>query len=228
MKAPPRLLGIGITLMILRAPIASASDPCPRTTRNEEWDEKCFTETNPRRVRPEYLHKVVTNKRGFTTVKISYTGELLAIDRRGVVIVPNIANMGDFDYPDAESGMARYYEVLGDRRTAPWKCGYFDQKTMRIVVPAIYEACKPFRDGEAVVCNGCKSRCTEADCQNHVFIGGEILVLDRRNRILSRHPSPTLETLCSPPATLEVKTWGQLEYLTCKDPSRTSPLLKVK
>lgn len=189
--------------------ISMADDLCPLTTSDVTWSPNCFYKTNVRRVRPKYLRNIIADESGSTTVMISGLQELVAINAQGMVTISNIFYTGDYDYPNASSGIARYSDGQ--------KCGYFDQKALKIKIPAIYDNCMPFHDGKALVCNGCTSYCTEQECQNRVFIGGETIVLSAKNKIIEKYKSATLDTFCTPPAALKIKQYGNSQYLKCEN-----------
>lgn len=161
------------------------ADPCPPTKRGEDWAAGCFqADGDGRRVKPHYLKRLTPDRRGITTVMIEHPRELVAVDRRGKVVVPGIRHTGDFDYRDAEGGIGRFETGL-DGKTA-LRCGYFDSRTFRIVIPAEYDQCQAFAGGEALVCKGCVSRCDDADCHHSTFVGGDGFALGPDGTIRER------------------------------------------
>src|SRR5450830_444276 len=164
-------------------PLAShAAGPCP--AGGEDWATSCFTgHGDARRVKPRYLDRLVWNAHGMATILVSEPRELLAVDRKGRVVVPNIRHTGDFDYPDAEGGIGRFQAANG-------RCGYFAAGRFAIVIPATYDACKAFQGGEAEACTGCTSQCTDTDCHDTVLVDGSGVTLAPDGAVLRRQVLP--------------------------------------
>lgn len=187
------------SLYCMMALPAHAADPCPPTQKNRDWSAQCFeASAHGRRVKAQYLRHVRPGKAGVAIISIGHTMELVAVDRSGRVVIPGIYFTGDFDYPWASDNRARF--------TTGWradggaaKCGYFDQATFKIVIPAVYDQCTPFHDGQAQVCTQCVRYCTDDDCHDSVHVNGKGLLIDRHNRVLHAGPLPTLDTVCGAP-----------------------------
>ena len=98
-----------------------------------------------RQVKPKYISRIHPNKAGFGTILIDKPRELVAVDRKGIVKIPNFFHSGDFDFPSAENGVARFLITSENVRgeVVP-KCGYFDSATFRIFIPARYDQCQAF------------------------------------------------------------------------------------
>jgi hypothetical protein len=165
---------------------------------SNEWSGRCFQEAaGERRVKAAYIRNIVADKFGYATIVIAAPRELVAVNRRGVVVVPGIYHIGDFDYPDAEAGIGRYeVTVKNERGVSTAKCGYFRSPAFKIVIPATYDECHPFREGVASACTDCQRYCTEYECQNSVFVGGRNVVLDGANKVVGESGPNTLEDLC--------------------------------
>eukprot|EP01034_Spumella_vulgaris_P037147 gene37147-45827_t len=145
---------IGSLLMLAAAQAVAG---CPG--EDDVWADQCFEAAGAgERLKRAYLKKVKFDKSGHA-VLTREPMEMAAIDRQGVIKVPAIYFVGDFDFKDAEAGIGRF--------GAP-RCGYFNVKTYQIVIPPTYDQCQAFRNGEAVVCNDCIRYCTEPECQNNV------------------------------------------------------------
>jgi hypothetical protein len=152
-----------------------AVESCPPTDRNTEWSANCFEGGGAaRHVKRAYVGNIVADPTGHATILIAQPRELVAVDRRGAVVVPNIRHTGDYDYPDAPGGLARFQVASG-------KCGYFDVRTFKIAIPAIYDHCLAFQENTATVCNDCKVRCTEPECQDSELDNPEFITPRNHN-----------------------------------------------
>lgn len=184
-----RFLWLLFSLFCAGAAPAAAATPCP--AGGESWSSRCFDVAGEtRRVKPRYLNRLTWNRHGIALVSSSDTYELLAVNRQGEVVVPNIRRTGDFDYPDAEGGVGRF--ATPDHA----RCGYFRAPRFNIVVPARYDHCTAFRDGEALACTGCTEYCDDEDCHMHRWIGGEGVVLAPDGTVRRTFTPPTLDTVC--------------------------------
>lgn len=179
-----------LALLAVLAACSTQADSCPSTDKNLEWSSSCFAvEGQARRVKPQHAKNIVANQAGHAAIMISHPRELVVVDHRGVVTIPNILATGDFDYPNARDGLARFRSQA--------KCGYFDTRTLRITIPARYDDCQPFKHGVAEVCNECLSYCTEPECQDRILVGGQGFSIDRQNAILRRFTPPSLANACA-------------------------------
>lgn len=214
-----RCLAVGLTLlcaMLAGAPCRAAG-LCPPPQANADWSSRCFEGKDPvRRVRAKYLKNMGLDKQGVATIRIGSPYELLAVNRRGLVIVPNIYHTGDFDYPDAENGLGRFAVKVKNQAGKPVsKCGYFRAPAFNVVVPAVYDNCRSVHDGEALVCIDCIQYCTEYECQDSVFIGGKRLVLDDSGKVLRELGPLSLEQACGGAQYVHVENRPSIPYLGC-------------
>lgn len=177
---------------------AIAGDRCPAEAQGLEWASTCFVNDHKgRRVKPQYLKRLSFDRRGYTTVVISEPRELVAINRHGRVIVPGIMHTGDFDFPNAHGGIARFtIEPPMSTAKSRSSCGYFDSRNFRIIVPAEYDHCLAFSEGEALACKDCDSYCTEPDCQNRILVGGTGFILGLDGKIRSQRKLPDVNSAC--------------------------------
>ena len=210
-----------LALALLPFAIAHASEPCPDTRLNKEWSAACFeTNASQRQVKQAYRHNLHFNRRGFATIRIQDPIELVAVNSQAVVAIPGIYFWGDFDFPNAHGGISRFRVRSGGENG---KCGYFNDKTFAVIAPPIYDNCSSFQDGEATVCNGCVEYCTEPECQNSVFIGGDgMLTIDAKGYPIRTTKAVTLETACTDGARPLISNQGERLHLNCPTPS-TSP-----
>jgi len=203
---------MAVVLLMMCARTDAAEAQCHSTDSKSPWSAACFdTHGNLRQVKAEYRNLIVPNASGMAVIFIDDLPELVAVDRHGVVVIPGIRSTGDFDYPDAENGVGRFY--------ASGKCGYFQADTFDVVIPAAYDDCEAFHDGEAAACTGCVRYCTQQDCLTSVFVGGSGVVLDTRGVVLRRFAPPKLEDACGRDGIAE---FGQLygggtSALKCND-----------
>jgi hypothetical protein len=188
-------------LLALHALVVSAADPCPPTKTALEWSTQCFEgEGKSRRVKPGFMNRITTNRYGMTTILIGAPRELVAVDRRGKIVIPDIQHTGDFDFPNAHLGIGRFSVIEKDALGKPAEqCGYFQAERFRIIVPARFDHCQPFREQQAMACNACASYCTEFDCQNRILVGGQGVVLGSDGHIRRTIALPTVETVCDRP-----------------------------
>lgn len=195
-------------LLALTASYASATEAvCPA---GGEWATSCFENSNAsRRIKPQYRGRLVARKSGMTVITIAEPREVVAVDRRGVVVIPDIFHTGDFDYPTAVQGVGRFKSA--------GKCGYFSTVTFRVLVPAEYEQCQPFHD-EAIACKDCERYCTEDECQDSTFVGGQGFAFNAKGKLLSKFALPKLEDACGRAGVAQVTRAGRATpYLQCKE-----------
>jgi hypothetical protein len=135
-----------------------------------------------------------------TTILIGEPRELVAVDRRGKIVIPDIRHTGDFDYPNAHLGIGRFSAVEKDASgNLAEQCGYFQAEQFRVIVPARFDHCQPFRGQQAIACTGCASYCTESDCQNRILVGGQGVVLGSDGSIRRKLALPTVDMVCDRP-----------------------------
>lgn len=206
-----------LLLLILSPIFAHAGKPgCPAGDGDGEglWSPQCFTEQGGvRHLKPQYLSKLAFKKTGKAVIVIAgdpMPDEVVALDRRGRVVVPGIYHTQDFDYPYAPLGVGRF--------GANGKCGYFQSRTFTIIVPAQYDNCHPFHDdGLGRACKNCQHYCTHPDCYDSSLVGGTGFEFDAKGRLLRTFPQPELDAVCT--HGIE-KLDKQSRYLECKpDPN---------
>lgn len=167
---------------------ASSKKPgCPKT----EWTEACFQQNaEERRIKPQYLGRVKFQHNGFAVLYLE-SGETLAVNKKGVVVVPGI-NSGNYDYKDAEGGIA-VFSFRAKNSTNDFNefnCGYFRLSDFKIVVPPVYNRCDHFYKQKALVCKNCRPDCVE--CNRTAYYGGEGFEINAKHEILKRFPLPKL------------------------------------
>ena len=199
-----------------------AVDICPSTKIGGEWSAQCFTqEAGKRTVKRQYRKRIDANAYGMAVITIAEPREMVAVNRFGIVVIPNIRHAGDFDYPSAEHGVGRFsVSVGGERGNATSKCGYFQAEQFEVVVPAQYDQCGPFIKGESEACTECVSYCTDADCHDSVFVGGKGVVLSPNGSILRTYKPPGIDQVCGggSPAQISAINKSGSKVLTCKAP----------
>ncbi|WP_426338896.1 hypothetical protein ACN9MZ_21245 [Pseudoduganella sp. S-14] len=199
-------------LLVLWPACALAANPgCPTRDDGDLWSAQCFTEQGGvRQLSAQYLHKLTFKKSGKAVIVIdggSAPNEMVALDRRGRVVVPGIYHTQDFDYPYAPLGVGRF--------DANGKCGYFQSKTFTIIVPAEYDRCHPFHDdGRGEACKDCERYCTHPECYDSSLVGGTGFEFNAKGRLLRSFVLPELDKVC--PHGFE-KLDKESRYMECKD-----------
>lgn len=216
-------------LVALATVSCASAELCPSTDQNLEWSSDCFAGTAAtRHVKPAHTTKIIANEAGYATIMIGSPRELVAVDRSGVVRIPNIFHTGDFDYPNASEGLSRFQiaAVNGTGKTVT-KCGYFNGRSFTIAIPATYDHCLAFAHGSAAVCNDCAKYCTEPECQNSILVGGQGLTINSTNEVLRRFAPPSLAKACGGEAGKVVKISETNSYLQCR-PAANSPFGQLR
>ncbi|WP_154668264.1 hypothetical protein [Pseudoduganella violaceinigra] len=198
-----------LMLLALTSWRAFAADTgCPAKDGLEAWSPSCFTvKGNVRSLKPQYLRKLKFKKSGKAVLLIEDPREVLALDRRGRVVVPGIYHTGDFDYPSARRGVGRFAEN--------GRCGYFQSGSFKILVPAEYDQCQTFFQNGALSCKECLRYCTKMDCQDSRLVGGQGFWFDARGRLLKSFSLPVLDQVCSHGIEKLIEE-GQYRFLRCK------------
>ena len=217
-------------LVALTSASCTSAELCPSTEKHLEWSSACFEGTGlTRRVKPANKSKIVADRAGFATIVIDAPRELVAVDRSGAVRVPGIFHTGDFDFPYASEAIGRFQVITKDAKGEPnTKCGYFDSRNFKIVIPAIYDQCMAFANGTGAACKDCTKVCTESECQSSKLIGGQGFFINRQNNIVKRFFPPSLEQACigNRPGKLVPVTPATF-YLQCS-PEANSPFDKLE
>lgn len=65
----------------------------------------------------------------------------------------------------------------------------FSNSRGQLVISPIYDGAMNFEKGKAKVCNGCKTKCVDQECEYHVFSGGEWFQIDTKGTPVGRIPS---------------------------------------
>lgn len=193
-----------VFLFALSASMATGAELCPATDTKAEWSRQCFEgEGEHRRVKPAFVDRLRVDQSGFTTIFIGERLELLAVDRHGKVIVPNIRHTGDADYPNAHLGVGRF-SIVGEDASGKRmeRCGYFRSKGFDIIVPARFDHCQAFWEDKAYACTGCIRYCDGPDCHHDRFVGGRIFVLGSDGTVKRDYPGPELSTICGQQASV--------------------------
>lgn len=215
------LLAAVAVVLMSQAPQAQAALHCPNADESGYWPAACLEATpTGRRIKPAYVNKLKFDKSGFATLMLDETMELLAVNKRGVVVISNIYFAGDFDFHDAEAGIGRFAVKVNDqpgRRSL--KCGYFQVRRYEVVIPATYDNCLPFRDGKAHVCKDCTEYCTEPDCQDSRLLYGTGYLVDRNNKVLRQFEQGGEEDFCRAPQQPKVDRGLGRPRIYCRGPS---------
>jgi hypothetical protein len=223
------LMGLWLTLWMACTHAASL---CPSTKLRSDWSAECFeSKSDGRHVKATYRNNIHVDRRGVALIVIGEPREVVAVDRRGKVVVPGIEHTGDFDLPYEHNHTNRYWDMVKDANGAvKEQCGYFSTRRFRIVVPAQFDACHAFHDGVASACKHCARYCTEPECQNSVLIGGQGYQVKPDGSMQEKRIARSKEQLCSRPDLLEELPMGSdRTWLRCREksifriPSREAP-----
>jgi hypothetical protein len=173
-----------------------AAPDCPPASPGRDWPLACFDTKGPvRKVKEQFVKNLRPGKNGGTRIVIEETREMVVVDAAGRVILPGVAYVGDFDFPNPD-GIGRFTETTFDAGGARKRCGYFLEKNFHPLVKPQYDHCEPFLEGTAQACVGCEAYCTEPDCQGKVMVGGYGVELDRDGKLLRNVPLPGTDTVC--------------------------------
>lgn len=197
-------------LLLLLASCCQAAGVCPDVEQGQ-WASACFTHTaQGRQIKPVYRRNIRFDASGHAVMRIAETFEMVAVDRRGVVVVPGIYYLTDFDYPAPRDHLARFVDQ--------GKCGYFDVRNFKITIPAIYDQCMSFRSGVGSTCKDCELYCTDPECHHSVFVDGNGFELDAANQVVRQFVLPPLARACPgrQSGTLEPQG-GDRAWLKCPD-----------
>ena len=212
-----------LILSSLCAAPATAAPPCPATHPEaiSEWSLRCFEQQGDTlRVKPRYLRKLRVNRAGVTLIVVSMPLDplsLMAVGRDGTIVVPNIRHLGDFDLPNPD-GIGRFDVVTRDAAGEPeYRCGFYDQKTYRIIVAPTYAHCRPFHEGTGFACVDCNNYCRDPDCHDSAYTDGQGFSFDRRGTVLKSWRLGSPDDECDGPGSASVehtgKNWGMLTCL---------------
>lgn len=123
---------------------------------------------------PRYILFMRVNRFGIAMV-LDETG-WAAIDTRGQVLLrPFVFDNGPDEF---QEGLARFVENN--------KMGFFNERCQKII-PARFDFALPFENGQARVCQGCRS--VKTDDEHSVIQGGQWQVIDRSGQIIPTPPA---------------------------------------
>jgi len=183
------------TFLMACAANGVASEICPRTNLSTEWSEKCFEVHGAvRKVKSQFVSKLRPSGNAIK-ILISETRELLAVDSRGRVILPNIAYTGDFDLPNPD-GVGRFGSVSSLKEGTKGQCGYFREKDFKIIVAPKFDYCEAFSDGRGQACVDCVAYCDDEECHSKTLVGGQGVELDIDGKIRRRFELPNMDEVC--------------------------------
>jgi hypothetical protein len=68
------------------------------------------------------------------------------------------------------------------------KYGFANRKG-RVVIPSVYDGAMNFEKGLASVCKRCVNKCSDPECEHHLFSEGEWFQIDTKGNVVARlHP----------------------------------------
>lgn len=208
-----------------------ASDPCPPTNLDKEWSVACFdTDGDTRRVKNDFIDRINVSSYGTATILVGDTPdlphELIAVDRQGNVVVPNIRHTGDLDHLDAFRGLGRFstFSTNADGNRTE-KCGYFQAPQYRVVIEPEFDQCDAFTEQGAFACKDCVSYCSDADCHVRHFIGGRGFKFDTNGKLEQEFTVKTLETFCRRPDLVRLTKISSASTMIQCDGPRDNPFI---
>lgn len=197
----------------------TAATLCPPTDTADDWPAACFVtgQSGERHVRPQYVKNIRLDRRRVALIIIAPEREMVAVDAVGKVVIPGIRYTGDFDYPDPPEGLGRYDALASDRKDGGKRqCGYFNVRTFKIVIPAVYDYCARFDEGTAKVCTDCFEYCLMPECQNSIALEGQAMLIDTKGKRVRQVFQPTLANVCHARGMVKVgKTSSSRPLLEC-------------
>ncbi len=197
----------------------TAANLCPPSDKADHWPSACFFtgQSGERQVRPQFVKNIKLNRNGVALIIIAPEREMVAVDAAGKVVIPGIRYTGDFDFPDPPGGLGRYDAPASDRKGgSKLQCGYFNARTFRIIVPAVYDYCARFDEGTAKVCKGCIEYCLMPECQNSITVEGQAMLIDTQGKPVRQVVQPTLADVCRSRGTVKVgRTISSMPLLEC-------------
>lgn len=157
-------------------------------------------------IKKQCLKKLSFDRSGVEMVNV--TNHYSYVDKKGKVLIDG----GVYD-PVAtfSNGMGRYY-ITSEAKP---QCGYFNKK-YEISIQAKYDGCERFKDSKAFVCKDCVEYCTDIDCHDHVFIGGDGHIINKSGKILWSGKNKGIDEFCPPPSTLKKHLDKNPPYISCE------------
>jgi hypothetical protein len=136
------IIRLMMILMLFSGALANATppeDPCPAMSKSRQWSATCFDATKAgRRVKEQYRKNLVFERKGFAAIVIATPPELVAVNRRGMVVKLDKAHLSRSDFhfeaADAAGDIVRfsYYVISGDG-AKEYKCGYHRAGRLQIL-----------------------------------------------------------------------------------------------
>lgn len=228
MITPLRIISILCILVLSFLTITQAEEPCP-ASRNSElryWHSECFEMSRAKRqVKKKHLYKLRVNKYGFATIEIGDPTEYVVVNKKGIVVIPGI-RWGKLDYPSSPSGVSRFYTRDGidtTDSTIIFKCGYFKISNFSIIVPAIYEHCTAFSEGQGITCNNCTRYCASYHCDISGLYGSDSSsAFNESGKLIEKKPLPRIGDACEEGRQPTIEEIDGVPILTCPKPPRAN------
>jgi WG containing repeat len=119
----------------------------------------------------QYLGELTFDEYGLAAV-LSHEKGWMYVNRKGKVLIAGVVRNENGPDPFRD-GMVRF---MRDN-----KYGFANRKGHTVILP-IYDGAMSFDHGITRVCKGCQEKCAEAECEHHVFEGGEWFSIDSKGR----------------------------------------------
>lgn len=229
MIAPLRSIKLLCILVLSFLTITQAEELCPdsRSRDYQDWHSDCFDKSKTQwQVKKKHLRKLHFSKNDFVTIKISDILRYVAVNRKGLVVIPEIHWWGVRDYPNSPSGISRFYapEITSKSdSTFIFKCGYFKVSNFSIIVPAIYEHCTAFSEGQGITCNNCTRYCASYHCDISGLYGSDSSsAFNESGKLIEKKPLPRIGDACEEGRQPTIEEIDGVPILTCPKPPRAN------
>ena len=129
-------------------------------------------------VAPQFLKELNFDSRRLAAVH-SPTQGWMYVTRDGKVVITGVAVMDNWA-DSFHNGLVRFVR--------DGKYGFANRKG-QVVIPSVYDGAMNFDKGLASVCKRCVSKCSDPECEHHLFSEGEWFQIDTRGNVVARlHP----------------------------------------
>jgi hypothetical protein len=129
-------------------------------------------------VAPQFLKELNFDSRGLAAVH-SQTQGWMYVTREGKVVITGVAVMDNWA-DSFHNGLVRFVRN--------GKYGFANRKG-RVVIPSVYDGAMNFEKGLASVCKRCVNKCSDTECEHHLFSEGEWFQIDTNGNVVARlHP----------------------------------------
>lgn len=126
-------------------------------------------------IAPQFLKDLDFDSGGLAALRSGAHGWIY-VNRKGIVVIRGVPVMDNWA-DTFHDGLVR---CIRNKKYG------FANRSGQIVIPPIYDGAMNFEKGNAEVCNGCKSKCANPDCEYHVFSDGRWFLINTKGAILKQ------------------------------------------